>query len=59
MNTIPIAVSAAVVSLLEKDRLRAASTSRQTAELTGRSARPHPRLSRSWFHRSTAPVPGA
>ena len=59
MNTIPIAVSAAVVTLLEKDRLRAASTSRQAAELTGRSARPHRRLSLAWFHRSTAPVAGA
>ncbi len=59
MNAIPLAVSAAVVSLLQEERLRAASASRQAAELTGRSARPHRRLSLTWFHRSTAPVAGA
>jgi hypothetical protein len=59
MNTIPLAISAAVVDVLAKDRLRTAEASRRAASLNGRAAGRdrHPRL--AWFHRSTAPVAGA
>jgi hypothetical protein len=59
MNTIPLAVSSAVVEILAKDRLRTAEAARRAASLNGRAAGRDRRPRHAWFHRSTAPVAGA
>ena len=56
MNTVHFAVSAAVVNVLAKDRLRTAEESRRAAEVRRGAAGGSHRPRLAWFHRSAATV---